>query len=163
MIQVNGVETLGDRAVADVVIAAVETFLKRGVQNIERKANEVRMSLIAKLEKQDPNADYDSINLPGTSVKQALVELGPTFHLLEPKHVIVEICRGRSPVHEGRSMEALPGKILVYPDVIDVTNMSAHGLSAREVTFHEMFHVCGETQHDGVIRYNHVGIRAVTE
>lgn len=165
-IRVVGDGDSGKQVIALEVVRAAKLFLSQGVGAVEVACNAERERLLRELDGRPADAPLAERGLPDSTVADARRELAPLFQLQEPPPtLIVDLRQERHPENSSIPMDAnrTAGVIRVFASVWDHTTLRGRRSpeSLLDITFHEMLHVCGEVQHDGIIRYNWAGAGGV--
>jgi len=162
-----GKNTAVKTRIADEVERAARLFISAGVTKVEQTCNQRRLSLLAILRRLDPDKFLVDHGLPDIKVSQALIELAPPFRLTPPGSIKIDLTLDHFDRNRHTAMAATltQSTIYVFSSAINPATLQdlLGGTPVRDITFHEMLHLCKETQHDGVIRYNWAGVEAIKE
>lgn len=144
---------------------ACKSFFECGVENIQDCCNATRLRLLRKWQGRDLNSYMLEETLTETKYSDAIKEASLPFKLYQPEMIEIYVIEGeKSKKNEARPMETFTdernkrAEIYVYLDriTIDYTDI-------EKITYHELLHACGESQWDGIVRYNLIGVNCVEE
>jgi hypothetical protein len=156
----QGVVTEKDEIFKAEMKSAIEAFFGLGVPEIERVCNARRESLLA---------GGNAKRLMGAAIELAVAEKEQQkpFVLAPPTfiNVIFQPQPRRGPIQAAMVTYPATNEIVVATDLLDVAGrrVPSCSLSIRHTTFHELIHVCGDLNNDGIYRTNWSGVEPVVE
>ena len=148
-------------------------FFSLPLANIQAACNNRRQLLVNQWRHRDAHSYMSDYGLPDITFKTGISEAEPPFDLFRP--IKVEVCiwankvsrgnQGLAPMEVGIFDGGRHARLHVYLSKFEERCGSFYVREANEsledILIHELLHVCGDTQHDGIVRHNIIGIMAV--
>ena len=142
-----------DIAVFEEVKEVAERFAALGPERVNEICNARRQELLGKMSA----TLLRELGLPGLDLAIAHAELGASFNTQPvPDELVLDFSVRSREENPQCPMSALRPTIWVHMNALGA--LGALGLTVKKAVLHEMLHVCGETEHDGILRHNAAGV-----